>query len=152
MKKIAIIGVGNLLQTDDGVGIWVVEELKKHDLPENIDLVDAATNPMVVLEAMDNKDKAIIIDAFRGDNPPGTMYRWRLDDENFDDGETNVEVSLHGVSFLDLLKNGRHAFNLPKEITVIGIEPAVIDTGMELSEELNKRLPDLIKVILEEAE
>lgn len=151
MKKIAIIGVGNLLQRDDGVGIWAVEELKKQNLPENIEVYDAATDPMTVLEAMDNKDKAIIIDAFTGGNKPGTIYKCRIEDLNLDEEEINVEISLHGISFLDVIKTAKHAFNLPKEIVIIGVEPAVIETGMELSEELSKRMPDLIKVIMEEA-
>jgi len=151
MRKIAIIGVGNLLQTDDGVGIWVVEELKKQNLPENIEVYDAATDPMSVLEAMDNKDKAIIIDAFTGGNKPGTIYRCKIEDLNLGNDEVNVEISLHGISFLDAIKTAKHAFNLPKEIVIIGVEPAVIETGMELSEELRKKMPDLIRVIMEEA-
>jgi|Deesub1362B_J571_1020462.scaffolds.fasta_scaffold00388_27 hydrogenase maturation protease len=150
MRKIAIVGVGNLLQTDDGVGIWVVEELKKQKLPDNIEVIDAGTDPMTVLEAIEDKDKAIIVDAFVGGHPPGTIYRSRIDDFNFDD-EESIDISLHGVSFLDVLKTSKHAFNLPKEIIIIGIEPAVIDIGMELSEELNRMMPNLIDVIMEEA-
>lgn len=152
MRKIAIIGVGNLLQTDDGVGIWVIEELRKKSLPSNVELWDAATDPLTALEAMDGKDKAIVVDAFQGgdEHPPGTIYRYRIEDLNFEDDENVIDISMHGVTFLDALKRSKHAYDLPREIVIYGIEPAKIEIGMELSEELEKRMPALINVILEE--
>ncbi len=150
MKKIAIIGVGNLLQTDDGVGIWAVDELGKNNLPDNVEVFDASTDPMVVLDAMDNKDKAIVIDAFAGGHAPGTFYRYRIEDLNVDDQADSFDLSLHSMSFLDALKNGKHAYNLPREIVVIGVEPDKIETGMELSNTLKERLPQLIKLVMEE--
>ncbi len=150
MKKIAIIGVGNLLQTDDGIGIWAVDELGKNNLPHNVEVFDASTDPMVVLDAMDNKDKAIVIDAFAGGRAPGTFYRYRIEDLNIDDQTDSFDISLHSMSFLDALKNGKHAYNLPREIVVIGVEPDKIETGMELSKTLKERLPQLIKLVMEE--
>lgn len=146
MKKVVIVGVGNLIMRDDGVGIHVVQELQKVRLPENVEVRDADTNAFIALEYMDNKDKAIIIDAYRGGREPGTIYKFRLAPDS-----SNIKLSLHDLDFIDALKSGKHAYRLPPEIVIIGVEPEVIEPGLELSQRVQKAIPEVIETVLKEA-
>jgi hydrogenase maturation protease len=149
VKKVAVIGVGNLLMGDDGIGIHVVRELDKLKLPENIEVYDAMTNSFMVLEYMDGADKAIIVDAYRGDKKPGSIYKFRFnpDEHKYTD---RMELSLHDVDFIDALNSGRHAYNYPPEIVIIGVEPENVYLSMELSTTLKNAIPRIIKEIFAE--
>jgi hydrogenase maturation protease len=142
--RVAIIGVGNLLLKDEGVGIWVIEELKKKNL--DVELFDCATDPMLVLECMDGKDKVVVVDAYKGNSEPGTIYKFGVEDVK----EKKLDLSLHNLTFLDVLRIGKDSFKLPQEIVIIGIEPAEIEAGIGLSDELKRKLPEIVKVVMEE--
>lgn len=148
MKKIVIIGVGNLIMRDDGVGIHVVQELQKTKLPENVEVQDADTNAFMALEYMDNKDKAIIIDAYRGGKKPGTIHKLAFSPS--DEQPANIKLSLHDLDFTDAIKSAKHAFKLPPDIVIIGVEPEVVEFGLELSLRVQKAIPRIIEAVLKE--
>lgn len=142
--KIAVIGVGNLLMRDDGIGIHVVEELKKMDLPSNVGVYDAATNAFAVLEFMDKKDRAIIIDAYKKGGNPGSVYRLSFNPREEAPPE-NFNLSLHDLNFVDAIRSGEGAYELPPETVLLGVEPKEIEVGIGLSPELEKVIPELIE-------
>jgi hydrogenase maturation protease len=144
-KKVAVIGVGNLLLKDDGIGIHAVRAVKEKGPSANIEFFDCDTRAFQVLEAMDKKDKAIIIDAYKSEKPPGTISVFDLNHENF---ESAPSLSMHDFSFVDALKSGVEAFDLPEEITVIGVEPKEISVDDRLSDELEKVLPKVVSKVL----
>lgn len=148
-KRIAVIGVGNLLMGDDGVGIHVVWELEKLDLPANVGVYDAMTNSFMVLEYMDGVDKAIIIDAYKGGKKPGSIHKLKFDPDTFE-YQDRVELSLHDMDFIDALRSGREAYTYPREIVVVGVEPEDVSLSTELSETLEEAVPAIIKTVLEE--
>ncbi|MFP3946925.1 MAG: hydrogenase maturation protease, partial [Archaeoglobaceae archaeon] len=74
--KIAVIGIGNILLGDEGVGVRIVEELRKSDLPENVEVHDGATSGIALLNFLVDKDKVIIVDAVKGGEEPGTVYQF----------------------------------------------------------------------------
>ena len=77
--SVAIIGIGNILCCDEGVGVHVINELRQIDhLPSHVDVKDCWTSGIAVLEAMNGTQKAIIIDAVAMDKEPGTIYRYAL--------------------------------------------------------------------------
>ncbi len=147
--RVAIIGVGNLLMGDDGVGIHVARELEKIDLPANVDVYDAMTNSFMVLEYMDGAEKAIIIDAYKGGRKPGSIYRIRFDPEALRYAD-RVELSLHDMDFIDALNSGREAYTYPGEIIILGVEPERVSLNTELSPTLKKAMPEIIKTVLAE--
>jgi hydrogenase maturation protease len=147
--RVAIIGVGNLLMGDDGVGIHVVREIEGMDLPPYIEVYDAMTNSFMVLEYMDGADKAVIVDAFRRGGEPGSTYRIEFDPEK--PLNDRVELSLHDMDFLDALSSGRYAYTYPRDIVIIGVEPGEISLSTELSPPLREALPGIIDVVLREA-
>ena len=144
--KVVVIGVGNLLLKDEGIGVHVAQALQNMDIPEHVRIIDGGTSPDLIAYS-EAGDKLIIIDAAKAGDKPGTIYRFHPGDLASEDGkmffahELGVEQSLKILNLLG---------NKPREIVVIGIEPKEIDWGTELSVELQQKIPEIVKVVLEE--
>ncbi|MFZ2412280.1 MAG: hydrogenase maturation protease [Candidatus Methanoperedens sp.] len=147
-KKIVIIGVGNLLMGDDGIGIHVVEALRHEALPSNVAVFSAETRAFDALEYMDGCDKAVIVDAYKKGGAPGSIYRFTFDPASEIDESFNL--SMHDINFIDALRAGRGIYKLPKEIVILGIEPEVLECGLDLSFKLNDAIPNLIEAVKSE--
>ncbi len=150
LKKIAVIGVGNLLMGDDGIGIHVIGELEKRDYPPNIEIYDAMMNAFLVLECLDKKDVGIIVDAYHGGESPGRVHIVSLNSNELDKYTEDFYLSLHDFKFLDALRSAKQAYQLPKKIVLIGVEPDWLQPTMELSPRIRKAVPEIIKKIEEE--
>jgi hydrogenase maturation protease len=148
MKKVVILGVGNILLSDEGVGVKTVWELeKKFEFPENVKLVDGGSGGFSLIPFIEEADRLLIIDAILGDNPPGTIYRFTL--ENIP--ETVAEkISLHELNLLDILNLVKLRNKLPEEVVIIGIEPKSLEMSLELTPLIKDKQEELIKKVLEE--
>jgi hydrogenase maturation protease len=146
LERIAVIGVGNLLLKDDGVGIHAIRTLEELNLPPGIELFDCDTNAFLVLEAMDKKDRAVIIDAYKKGEPPGTITVLSFDPSNF---ESAPSLSLHEFHFVDALKSSGGVFDIPGDITIVGVEPKEVEVDDRLSPEVERVLPEVISRVLE---
>ena len=73
--KILVLGLGNVLMSDEGIGVHVVRALEKHTLPAGVECLDGGTGGFILLEPMQNADCVILIDAADDGNPPGTVTR-----------------------------------------------------------------------------
>jgi hydrogenase maturation protease len=147
---VAIIGVGNILMMDEGIGVRVIEELRRRELPEGVDLFDAGTAIMDLMGDLRDYDRLIIVDAVQGGSPPGTLYRFRPEDLGKKLGGSGA-MSLHQVSLLDGLALERLATGRTYDITIIGVEPERVEMGLELSAALHASLPKIAEVVLGEA-
>jgi hydrogenase maturation protease len=145
--KIIILGVGNLLLSDEGVGVHVAEELMKMGLPLNVSVVEGGTDGFQLLNIITEADRLIVIDAVRGGASPGSIYR-------FDIGEvrncpSGFKTSVHQIGILEVLDLSELIGKTP-HTTVIGIEPKSLEMGMELSPEIKAKMPRVIELILHE--
>lgn len=147
--RITILGIGNLLLKDEGVGVHVVQELANNIDYANVSIIDGGTSPDVLSLVDDCIDKLIIVDAVKAGNKPGTIYRFSIDDLDLDSARP---ISLHEVGVLDGLRMMALLNRQPKSTVIIGVEPKTIDYGLELSPEVEEKLPEVIKLILKEAE
>lgn len=95
------------------------------------------------------KDKGIIVDAYQGKKEPGNIHVVRLNLDELDRYTDDFNLSLHDLKFIDALKSGKHAYRLPQEIILIGVEPERLEPTMELSPRLRKAVPEIIKKIEE---
>jgi hydrogenase maturation protease len=145
-KKILIIGIGNLILQDEGVGVHAVQALEKRSLPPDVEAIDAGTSTMDLLPVIRDAERIIVIDALKGGAEPGTIYRIRPDDL-MDAREQNL--SLHQVGLLEVLGMARQLGGDP-EVVIIGVEPKEISWGMELTQVVAARLPQVIETVLEE--
>lgn len=148
-KRIVIIGIGNLLMRDDGIGIHVAEALMREKLPSNVQVFDGATRAFDVLEYMDGSDKAIIVDACKKNGVPGNIYRFTLGSASGMIDES-LNLSMHDINFIDALKAGKEIYKLPTEIVIIGVEPNTLECSIELSHELNNAFPAIIDAVMSE--
>jgi len=142
--KCLVLGIGNLLLGDEGVGVHALHALAEQVWPDEVELFSAGTALLDALPSLEKADHVIIVDAMRADHTPGTIYRVPLDECDFN----RPIASLHGLDIGNVLAlSGRKT--LP-EVIVIGIEPAVIDWSLQLSPPVERALPDLLTAIKKE--
>jgi len=144
--RIAIVGVGNLLLKDEGIGIHIVRALQQRDIPPDIKIIDGGTSPDLPYY-LNSTDKLVIIDAVKGGSKPGTVYRFHPHDIDIESGET---VSAHELGLEKSLEMMKLMENQPRETTIIGVEPKEIGWGTELSAELQHKVPEIVNIILKE--
>jgi len=138
-----ILGIGNVLLRDEGIGCHIVRALKEIPL-SNVRVIDAGTSPDVLF--FEDADKLIVVDAAKGGGTPGEVYRFKLDDMAL---EWKSFLSLHEIGLVDNLLLMKLLHNIGETI-IIGIEPKEIDWGLELSPELQEKIPQIVEVILAE--
>ena len=148
-KKIVVLGVGNLLLRDEGVGIHAVKELEKECFPAQVRIIDGGTGGIDLLFWLEKADYAIIIDCVRTKSPPGTIFRFPVTELNLGTGEQIS--SLHEVNLNELLLLAKKLGKLPPTV-IYGIQPAEISWGLELSPAVKQSLPRLVYLISQEIE
>lgn len=146
-KKTLVLGIGNILLSDEGLGVHVVNELEKYDIPEDVELVDGGTLGFGLLDAISRAKRVILVDAIRAGNEPGTIYHFRLE-ENSSIGDL-LPSCLHGIGILDVIKAAL-LLGVRPDLEIFGMEPKSLEVGMELSEEVKRSLPKLVEAILKE--
>ena len=146
--RVVILGVGNLLLKDEGVGIHVIGALQDSLLPTNVhlEIIDGGTSPNV-LYLLDGADRLIIIDAVVGGGEPGLIYRFRANDIALED---KCVLSLHQIGLLEDLQMMEHMEGKRKDVVIIGVEPEEMGWGLELSSKLKQKIPQIVEVVLEE--
>jgi len=144
--RIAVVGVGNLLLKDEGIGVHIAHALQQIDVPHGTKIIDGGTSPDLP-HYLKDIDKLIIIDAVKAGGKPGMIYRFHAYDMDI---ESERIISLHELGLAQSLKMMRLMGNEPKETVIIGIEPKEIDWGTELSAELRQKIPEIINIVLSE--
>jgi hydrogenase maturation protease len=145
-SRIVVIGVGNLLLKDEGIGIHIIKSLQEFALPPDVRLIDGGTSPDLIAYTRAG-DKLIIVDAARAGGEPGTIYRFHPRDLAAEKGALTSAHELGVEQNLKLMSLMGHE---PRETVIIGIEPREIDWGMELSPELQQKMPEIVKLVLRE--
>ena len=144
--RIAVVGVGNLLLKDEGIGVHIARALQQMDIPQDTKIIDGGTSPDLPYY-INGADKLVIIDAVKGGSKPGTVYRFHPGDVNI---ESEEMVSVHELGLEQSLKIMGLMGRKPREIVIIGIEPGEIDWGTELSAELQQKIPEIVNIVLKE--
>jgi hydrogenase maturation protease len=145
--RVAVVGVGNPIMGDDGIGQRVVDVLHEMDLPPDVEVTHAGTTAFLALEALSGADCGIVVDAISdGDSEPGTLHRYRLVDGSFE-GQP-PDVFMHDFSFSEAIRAGSDAYDLPPEVLVLGVEPAETTVGLDLTDPVAESLPDVVEAVL----
>jgi len=144
--KIVILGIGNVLLKDEGVGVHVIREMSNMDLPNGVELVDGGTSTMDFLLYMEGTEKLIIIDTFKGGQKPGTIYRCTPEDLTT---KGQRLTSLHDVGPMETFRMAK-ILGYQTTVVIIGVEPESIDWGMELSPQIKGRMNEVIRAVLKE--
>jgi hydrogenase maturation protease len=139
-----VLGIGNVLLRDEGIGCHVVHALEEIPLPD-VKIIDGGTCPDV-LQLLADADKLVIVDAVKGGGTPGQIYRFHLEDITL---EQKPFLSLHDFGLVDSLML-MQLWHKTGEAVIIGVEPGEINWGLELSPELQEKMPQIIDAILSE--
>ena len=145
--KIVILGIGNLLLRDEGVGIHLIRLLNNDDLDySNLEIIDGGIYPEPV-SFIEDANKLIIVDAIKGGKEPGTIYRLNTDDIMAD---STRPLCSHQSSIIDILRLLGAIGKGPQDTIIIGIEPKSMDYGLELSPEVKEKLVELKEMVAAE--
>jgi hydrogenase maturation protease len=139
--KILVLGIGNTLLTDEGVGIVAMRELEvQYGTREDMEFLDGGTLSFTLAVPISKCDALLVIDAAELGAPPGTVRSFK--------GETmdaflgaNRKSSVHEVGLLDLMSISRLTGHWPQRRALIGVQPAVVGWGEELTPAVAAALP-----------
>ena len=141
--RTAIVGIGNSLMRDEGVGVHVVQALADLSLPDGVELIDAGTCSDVAFD-LDGYDRVIVVDAARGGEDPGTIYRF-TEETDFDAGD-----GLRTCHDVGLLQTLREAVRGTSDVLILGVEPKEIDWGLDLSSVVRESVPRVVEIVKQE--
>jgi hydrogenase maturation protease len=146
-RNILILGVGNLLLTDDGFGVHVINALRDFTLPPGVTLVEAGIVSHQLIPDFHEADLLIFIDAVEAGDTPGSIFRFRPEDMHF---MSNIKASLHDMSLIDVLHMTALTGERP-ETVIIAVQPKdVRSCSMELNDEIKAAIPKVIDLVFEE--
>ncbi len=151
MKKILIVGLGNILLQDEGVGIHVIEKLRKEtDIPPEVELIEGETRGLALLPVLKEGTHIIFVDAMKFEGAAGEIKVLR-DKEII--SANNMLISVHEVGLRDIISliSLTEEYETPK-IVLVGIKPMNLGTGLQLSPEVEGSIPDIINVIKQEVQ
>ena len=143
-----VLGVGNILLADEGVGVRVVEAFqKRYVTPEGVDVLDGGTAGMDLLDALSGRSHIVIVDAVRTGAEPGTIVR--LTGKQVP-ALFNNRISPHQLGISDVLAILRLIDQEPGHIALIGIVPAGLDPGLDLSSVIADRIDEMVELVADE--
>ncbi len=146
---VLVLGVGNILLSDEGVGVRVAQAIQHMKLPDNVEVLDGGTASMALLDSLSDRDKVIVIDAVKGKHHPGTIYRFTPADIVV---QREIVTSLHQLSVLDALTQLELLGRAPGDVVLYGIEPEDTRLRLELTPEVKAAMPRVIELVLKELE
>ena len=148
-KSVIVIGLGNMLMSDEGVGVRAVQRLSDFaDRFPQVDFADAGTGGMSVLHLIEGRDKAIFVDCARMGEEAGVIKKFTP--REIKSNKVLSHQSLHEVDLIKIINMSDKLGQCPAEIVIFGIEPKSVKPGRELSKTLTDRLDEYIKVICKE--
>lgn len=142
-----ILGIGNILLRDEGIGVRVVEAMRGLELPPDVELIDGGTSGADLVDILADREKVIVLDALDWNEPPGTIFRLPADELIPEPGEA---ISLHQLGLVETLAITRLLQCTPREVIVLGIQPKAIEPGLELTPELSAAIPRAVQAVVAE--
>ncbi|AEF18462.1 MULTISPECIES: HyaD/HybD family hydrogenase maturation endopeptidase [unclassified Hydrogenobaculum] len=146
-----LMGIGNILLQDEGVGVHVIKEIeKRYSFEPSIEIIDAGTLGLEIMYMLqDGVDNLLVVDAVMGGKPPGSLYVFR--NEEVKKYYLKNKLSAHEVGFSEVLALLDLIGKPVKEnLILVGIEPVSFDVSLELHEKTASKMEDLIKTVLQE--
>ena len=133
-----VLGIGNLLLSDEGIGVRAIQTLEAHyQIPPEVELFDGGTSGMELMEAMADRDLLIVVDAVRSNHDAGSVFI--LEDEQVPALFTE-KLSPHQLGLCDVLMALKMTGEYPRKLILIGIEPASLAPGMALTDTAQRSL------------
>jgi hydrogenase maturation protease len=148
MGRRVVLGVGNLLLRDEGVGIHVIKALEGYQFPPDVEVIDGATAGCDIMPLIAGAERVVIVDALQGGEPPGAVYR--LTPQDFQQQYGGDAISLHDLGIMDALRMLELMDGHLPPVVIIGVEPGKIEVGLELTSEVAASLPFILDLVKKE--
>jgi len=147
-EHVMILGVGNILLSDEGFGVRVAEALEeRYDFPDNVSVIDGGVLGINLMGIISEADQLIVVDVIRNGGQPGDLYR--IDGEAIPE-RIRAKNSLHQIDFLESLTLCQAIDKVP-ETVIVGVEPKDIETlSLDLTAATADRIDDVVRMVLTE--
>ena len=147
-ERAVILGIGNVLLSDEGVGVHVIKALAQRlEDTSEVEIVDGGTAGMELLPLLERADHLIVVDAIRCGQPPASIVR-------LEGGQVpayfKTKLSPHQVGLSDVLAALTFKGTVPGRVVLIGVQPVKLSLGMELSPEVKACLEEVVSLVLAE--
>ena len=143
--QVLVIGIGNLLMGDDGVGMQAVQQLLENKLPPGVAALAVGTGAINHLDEISQAETLVAVDAVSGNSPPGTIYR--ITDLTQLAKIRQGEIDSHTCQLMTVIAWARTISGLPSTVILYGVEPLIIAPGCTLSPPVQKALPQLLALL-----
>jgi len=148
LPRVTVLGIGNVLARDEGVGPRVVEQLQAEGVPENVELVDLGSGGIALLTYVEDADCLIIVDCALMDAEPGTIRVFEPGQvESRGDGRGNY--SLHSGDVMALIELGEKLYDMPL-VRIVGVQPEELTSGIGLTATLQGQLAEIVSTVRRE--
>lgn len=146
--RAVVLGVGNTILADDGVGVHAIEAFERdYVAPQGVMVIDAGTSSMEMIEDLSHLDFLLVVDAINDGQPPETLIRLA--------GEQvpvffRRNLSPHGIGLSDVLAALELLGAEPKETVILGVQPVSTELSTELTPAIAAHVPALVTQIADE--
>lgn len=148
IMKTLVLGLGNILLQDEGVGVRVIERLQaQYVFPEEVTVLDGGTLGLDLLQHLEESDRVVIVDAVKADKPPGTLVRLVNDEIP---AFLGPKVSPHQIGLQDLLGLAKLRGHFPEQVILWGVQAERLEPGLELSPVVAAQVEPLAARVLDE--
>jgi hydrogenase maturation protease len=143
---VLVLGVGNLLLTDEGIGVHVADFLEKEGgFPSSVRVVEGGTDGFSLFSVISEADHMVVVDCVKAGGEPGAVYRFTLDDiSRFPD---IYKTSAHQISLEEVLTLMPLVTKAPRSVVIIGVEPESLEMGMSLSPTVAAKFPKVVELV-----
>lgn len=146
--RLLVLGLGNVLCGDDGLGTVAIARLNaRYEVPDGVSALDGGTLGLSLLPYVEDAERAILVDAIRADEPPGSFVRLEGDEVG---PAVAGRLSVHQVGVADLLDAARWRGRLPDELVLLGLVPDTLEVGVTRSARVEAGLPGLVDRVVQE--
>ena len=144
--NVLVLGIGNLLVSDEGAGIKAVEELqRRYNCSDAVEIIDGGTMGLELLPYFEKRSHVLIIDAVKTGKDPGTIIKIENPPAFF-----SSRTSPHQIGLADVMAIAAITGNMPQHMILFGIEPKNLSTGLSLSAEVGRNLNRLVGMVVSE--
>ena len=148
MNKLLVLGIGNMLLTDDGVGVFASQELMKEDWPEQVTIREGGTFTQDIFYSFKGYSHLLVLDVVHCGGKPGTLYRLTEDALIKDDKQ---RLSIHDIDLIDSLRMAEKLFGTKSELLVLGVEPKdYVTWNIGLSDDVQAVFPEFLALARKE--
>ena len=145
MNPTLIIGLGNPLRGDDGVGVRAAQALAEQKLPPGVEVLDGGTQGLGIVNLLEGRQRVIFVDAADMGAAPGEFRRFTLDEAQLLGNDRHL--SLHNANLRDALLLAQALDMLPAEVIIFGVQPASLEWKTSLSPAVEAALPKLLEAV-----